>query len=106
MAAAVFEIVDEQRRHFLLTNDLHDVLDRKQVVTRECHEGIHDAAAVAAQDVRAIRDAERLSEDGCDSEPVGEAADGRREEAVMNEASKEAADREASQKTGGADGQS
>ncbi len=105
VAAAVFEIIDEQRRHFLLTHNLHDVLDREQVVARECHERIHDAAAVAAQDVRAVRDTERLAEDGCDGEPVGETADGRREEAVMNKASKEAAGREASQKTGGTDGQ-
>ena len=27
VAAAMFEIVDEQRRHLLLTHDLHDVFD-------------------------------------------------------------------------------
>ena len=105
VAAAMFVIVDEQRRHLLLTHDLHDVFDRQQVIARKRHKRIHDAAAVTTQDVRAVRNAEGLAEDGRDGEPVGKAADRRREKAVMDEASKEAAGREGSQKTGGADGQ-
>ena len=102
VAAAMFEIKGEQSRRVLVVDRLHDVLDRQQVVARERHERVHDAAAVAAQDVRAVRNAERTAEDRRDGKPV---RDGRGEEAVMREAAKKAAGRERPQKTGGTDGQ-
>ena len=84
-AAAVLEVVDEQPRRVLCTDDVHDVLGAQEVIARERHDGIHDALPVAAQDIRAVRDAQRLAEERRDGKPVRQPADCRGQEAVMEE---------------------
>jgi hypothetical protein len=106
-AAAVLEIVDEQSRCVLIADDAHDVLRAQEVIARECHDGIHDALPVAPQDIRAVRDAERLAEERRDGKPVRQPADRRGQEAVMEEPRRKAgaAGRQCADKAGSADAQ-
>ena len=74
-ATAMFQICHEQLCHILPTYDLHDIFHAQQIIAREHHQRVHDALAVAPQDICAVGDTKRLAENGRDCKPVREAAD-------------------------------
>ena len=81
----MLKVIHHETGRILLPEHLHDIFGTQKVLTGKLHNGIHDAGPVAPQDIRAIGNAQRTAEDGCHGKPVRQAADGGRQEAVVQE---------------------
>ena len=96
LAAAIAEPIEQEIKRkeissLLLTKHTHDVLRTQQILTGKCHDRIHDPTAITPQDIRPIRDSQRLTENGGHGEPIRQTANRCRKESMMKQSRQESA---------------